>query len=104
MNKYVVVVIIAVFGAMAAAVPIGLRYSQATLLFGLIAAISAPVVVHKVSDRNWSFGMLIGLAYFASFPLKKLFQIDGFLNELPVNIAYAAMLWAIGFGWKRTWR
>jgi len=104
MNKYSLGVIIAVFGALIIAVPIGLKYSQATLLFGLIAAISAPVVIHKTPDKNWALGMLMGLSFFASFPLKKLFQIDGFVNEIPVTLAYAAILWVIGFGWKRSWR
>ncbi|WP_298557907.1 hypothetical protein [uncultured Aliiroseovarius sp.] len=103
MNKFGVGVAIAVFGAIAIAVPLGLRYSQATLLFGLIAAISAPVIIHKIPNNNYSLGMLVGLAFFASFPLKKLFQIDGFINEIPVTLAYAAVLWTIGFGWKRRW-
>ena len=104
MNKYVLGVTIAVFGALVIAVPIGLKYSQATLLFGVIAAVSAPMVIHKISDKNWSLGMLMGLSFFASFPLKKLFQIDGFMNEIPVTLAYVAILWVIGFGWKRSWR
>lgn len=104
MNKYVLCVIIGIFGALAIAVAIGLKYSQAALLFGLIAAISAPVVIHKVSNKNWSLGMLMGLSVFGSFPLKKLFQLDGFINEIPVNLAYVAILWVVGFGWKRSWR
>jgi hypothetical protein len=104
MNKYVLGVIIGVFGALAIAVLIGLKYSHAALLFGLIAAISASVVIHKVSNKNWSLGMLMGLSVFASFPLKKLFQLDGFINEIPVTLAYFAILWVVGFGWKRSWR
>jgi len=104
MNKYGMGVAIAVFGAIAIAVPLGLRYSQATLLFGVIAVISAPVVTHKIPNNNWALGMLMGLAFFASFPLKKLFQIDGFINEIPVTLTYAAVFWIIGFGWKRSWR
>mgnify|MGYP001801350748 CR=1 FL=1 len=104
MNKYGLAVTIAVFGALAIAVPIGLKYSQATLLFGLIAAVSAPVVIHKIPNASWALGMLMGLSFFASFPLKKLFQIDGFINELPVTLAYVALLWVIGFGWNRSWR
>ncbi len=104
MNKYVLAVIVAVFGALVIAVPIGLKYSQATLLFGLIAVLSAPVVIHKVPNVRGATGMLVGLSIFASFPLKKLLQIDGFINEVPVTLAYAAILWVIGFGWKRSWR
>ncbi|MEO3476294.1 hypothetical protein AAFO90_01315 [Phaeobacter sp. CAU 1743] len=104
MNKYGLGVAVAAVGALIVAVPIGLKYSQATLLFGLIAAVSAPVVIHKIEDKNWSLGMLMGLTLFASFPFKKLFQIDGFINEIPVTLAYVVVLWVIGFGWKRSWR
>ena len=104
MNKYNLTVIFAVFAALIVAVPIGLKYSQATVLFGLIAAISAPIVIHKTPDTGWALGMLMGLSFFASFPLKKLFQIDGFINEIPVTLAYVAILWIIGFGWRRSWR
>lgn len=104
MNKYALGVILAVFGALLIAVPIGLKYSQATLLFGLIAIISAPMVIHKIPNNSSALGMLLGLSIFASFPLKKLFQIDGLAIEIPVTLAYAAVLWVIGFGWKRNWR
>ena len=104
MNKYGLAVIVAVFGALVVAVLTGLKYSHATLLFGLIAALSAPAVIHKVPNVSWATGMLVGLSIFASFPLKKLFQIDGFINEVPVTLAYGAILWIIGFGWKRNWR
>lgn len=104
MNKYFLGVAIAVFGTLAVAVPIGLKYSEATLIFGLVAALSAPVVVHKIPDKNWSLSMLVGLSIFASFPLQKLLNFDGFLYEAPVSLAYLAILWVIGFGWKRSWR
>lgn|SRR6056297_2624043 len=104
MNKYVLVVTIVAFGALAIGVAVGLKYSQATLFFGLIAAFLAPVVIHKIPSVGLATGMLIGLAVFASFPLKKLFQIDGFINEALLNMAYAALLWVIGFGWRRSWR
>ena len=104
MNKYGWGVIIVMIVALVGTVPLGLKYSQATLLFGLIAAISAPVVIHKIPESSWAMGLVIGLSFFASFPLKKLFQIEGFVNEIPVTLAYAATLWVIGFGWKRSWR
>jgi hypothetical protein len=104
LDKYVWGVIIAVAGATAVSVPIGLKYSEATLLFGLIAALSAPVVIHRVSDKGWSLGLLVGLSIFASFPLKKLLKLDGFLEEMAVSIAYVGILWVIGFGWRRSWR
>lgn len=89
---------------MVVSVPIGLKYSQGMLLYGLIAVVSAPVVIHRVSDKNWSLGMLVGLSLFASFPLKKLLRLDGILEETAVSLAYAGVLWVIGFGWKRSWR
>ncbi|WP_306115867.1 MULTISPECIES: hypothetical protein [unclassified Roseovarius] len=104
MNKYVLGVVIAVFGTLVIAVSVGLKYSQASLLFGLVAAVSAPVVIHKISDVGWSIGMLMGLSFYASFPIKKLFQIDGIINEIPVTLVYVAVLWVIGLGWRRSWR
>jgi hypothetical protein len=104
LDKYVWGVIIAVVGATAVSVPIGLKYSEATLLYGLIAAFSAPVVIHRVSDKGWSLGMFVGLTIFASFPLKKLLKLDGDLEKLALSFAYAGILWVIGFGWKRSWR
>ncbi|RFP88337.1 hypothetical protein DZK27_09640 [Rhodobacteraceae bacterium 63075] len=104
MNKYGFGVFIAAFGALVVAAMMGLKYSQATVLFGLIAAISAPVVIHRVPDRTWSIIMLVALAAFASHPLKKLFQIEGFAGEIPVTLAYCGILWVIGFGWKRSWQ
>jgi len=104
MNKYGLAVIVTVVGALVIAVLIGLKYSQPTLLFGLVAALSAPVVFHKMPSIGWTVGMLVGLSSFAIFPLKKLYQIDGFIHEMPVNQSYAAILWVIGFGWKTSWR
>lgn len=104
LNKYFWGVAIAVIGTFVVAVPVGLKYSQASLLFGFIAAVSAPIVIHRIPDKNWSIGMLVGLSLFASFPVRKLFQLDGLLQELPVILAYCALLWVIGLGWRRSWR
>jgi len=101
MNKYVFAVISVVLGTLIIAVPLSLKYSEATLLFGFIAA---PIVVHKIPNVGYALGILIGLSAFASFPLKKLFQIDGFAKGILVTLAYVAILWVIGFGWKRNWR
>lgn len=103
MDKYFWGVVIAVGGSLAVAAPIGLKYSQATMLFGLIAAICAPIVMHKISSKNHSIGMLVGLSIFASMPVKKLFGIDGFLLEVLVTAVYMILLWILGFGWKRRW-
>ena len=102
MNKFGVGVLAVLFGALIVAVSIGLKYSHATVFFGLVAASAAPVVIHKIPNQSLSLGLLMALSLFASFPLKKLFQIDGFIHELPVTLVYAGMLWLIGFGWKRS--
>ena len=103
MNRYALGIAIAVFGALALAVSIGLKYSQTTFLFGLVAAISAPIAIHKVPNKNIAVGMLVGLSAFASYPLRKLFQIDYFTNEFIVILVYLAILWVIAFGWRRIW-
>ena len=94
----------ALFGALAIAAAMGLKYSQATLLFGLVAVVCAPVVLHRIPNKNSALGMLVGLSIFASFPLKKLFQVDGFVGDVSVSLVYGAVLWVVGFGWKRNWR
>lgn len=104
MNKYFWGVVIAVFGTLFVSVPIGLKYSQAAFLFGAIALVSAPIVIHKIEDTSWSIGMLVGLSFFASFPLKKLYDIEGFFAEMATTVVCAGVLWVVGFGWKRSWR
>jgi len=102
MNKYFWIVIVLVFGSLLVAVPIGLKYSQAIVLFGVIALISAPIVLHKITDPNWSIGMLVGLSIYSSSPMKKLFQIEGMIEGGLITLAYGAVLWVIGFGWKQS--
>jgi hypothetical protein len=102
-NKYALGVVFVVFGTLTVSFLIGLKYSQAVLAFGLISALAAPVVIHKVPSTNIATGLFVGLTLFASFPFRKLFQIDGMVEELAVNFAYAAVLWIVGFGWKRIW-
>ncbi|GAA6193630.1 hypothetical protein [Phaeobacter sp. NW0010-22] len=104
MNKYSVLIAAIVFLTLLLAVPIGLKYSQASLLFGFVALVLAPIAIHKTPSVNWALGLLMGLAIFASFPFKKLFQLDGFVQEAPVTLAYAGILWLIGMGWKRSWK
>ena len=101
MNKYVVLVIVGVFGTLFLSV--GLRYSQAVLLFGVVAVVLAPVIFHKIENLSSSLGLFMGLADFASAPAKKLFQLDGILAELPMTLAYMVVLFLTGAGWKRDW-
>lgn len=104
MNKYSIGIIAVCAVALLVAVPLGLRYSQAMVLFGAIAAGAAPLVVHRVPHTPIAIGLLCGLAVFASFPVKQLFQINGLINEAAVTFVYGGLLWVIGFGWKRKWQ
>ena len=104
MNKYSWIVIAAVVGSFVLVISVGLRYSQSSIFFGLVAAILSPIVIHKIPQMNVSLGLLVGLSFFASFPLKKLFQFEGILQEVSISAAYLAVLWVIGFGWRRSWR
>ncbi|MEP3299934.1 MAG: hypothetical protein ABJO27_26210 [Pseudoruegeria sp.] len=103
MNRYFFGVVLAVICALILGVQFGLLYSQAVLLFGLVAAISAPFVIHKIPGKNQSLVLLFLLAIFASYPFKKLFQIDGFFGEFLVSLGYIVLLYIIGFGWRRSW-
>lgn len=104
MNKYGIGVILAVMVVLTLALALSLKYSQATLLFGFVALVSAPIVIHRIPDKNWSMAMLFVLAIFASFPFRKLYQIDGFIREIPVLVIYVGILWLVGRGWKRSWQ
>ena len=81
-----------------------MKYSHAAILFGIGAVALAPIAIHNIQSANGSLGLLVGLAIFASFPLKKLFQIEGIIQEAPVTLIYFGILWAVGFGWKRSWK
>jgi hypothetical protein len=102
-NKYALGVVFVVFGTLTVSFMVGLKYSQAVLVFGLVSALAAPVVIHKVPNASIATGLFVGLTLFAGFPFRKLFKIDGMVEELAVNFAYAAVLWIVGFGWKRIW-
>ncbi|WP_114286362.1 hypothetical protein [Candidatus Halocynthiibacter alkanivorans] len=104
MNKYSISVLAIAITTLFLAVVIGLKYSQASLIFGIVALALAPIAIHKVSDRGWALGLLAGLAIFASFPAKKLFQIEGFVTETLLTLIYFGTFWVIGMGWKRSWK
>jgi len=44
------------------------------------------------------------LSIFASFPFRQLYQIEGFVREIPIIAIYAGILWLVGRGWKRSWQ
>jgi nitrate reductase gamma subunit len=102
-NQYALGVVFVVFGTLTVSFMAGLKYSQAVLVFGLVSALAAPAVIHEVPNASIATGLFAGLTLFASFPFRKLFKIDGMVEELAVNFAYAAVLWIVGFGWKRIW-
>ncbi len=81
-----------------------MKYSTAIIVFGLISSGLAPIVIHKIRNSSISIGCLVGLALFASFPLKKLFGLDDFILEAVVILVYLGSLYVIGFGWKRSWK
>lgn len=80
-----------------------LLYSQAALLFFFVAIICAQLVVRRVKNLNFAVGFLVGLAFFASFPMKKLYGVEEFVPGLLVSAGYCALLWIAGFGWRRKW-
>lgn len=103
MNKTSIVIVVALALVQVVAISVGLKYSQATILFGGLAMIMAPFAIHKTPSVNSAIVMLVILAFFASQPFKRLFQIDVILQELPVTLIYAGVLWLVGMGWKRSW-
>ena len=103
MNNYMVGVFLAMFIAVALTLMIPLKYSEATLLFGLVAAACSPLVLHKVPNSHWSLSGFIALAFFASYPFRQLFQIESLIYSVLVISIYFTVLWVIGVGWKRRW-
>lgn len=104
MDKYAIIVLGVVMAALLVSVGIGMRYSVAVLVFGAIAVVLAPIALLKIEKTNVATGMLVGLAVFASFPARKLYQLDGFIDAALLTIAYAVVLFIVGFGWKRKWK
>lgn len=81
-----------------------MKYSTAVIIFGLISSGLAPIVIHKIKNPNIAIGCLVVLAMFASFPLKKLYGLDGFFLKALATLTYGGILYCVGFGWKRTWK
>lgn len=104
MNGILILIVVAFFASPFVAVQLGLGYLQCSVIFGVIAAMSAPFVIHRVSNAGTAAALLGGLAIYASYPVKKLFQIDGFFQEVPLGFLYLGALWVIGAGWKRAWK
>ncbi|WP_166415971.1 hypothetical protein [Cochlodiniinecator piscidefendens] len=101
MGEYFIFIVAVVIATFWIALSLGLRYSQASLLFGIVALALAPIAMHRISSQNWAIGTICGLGIFASFPMKRLFQLDGPLQEVPVSLLYIAILWVISMPWKK---
>jgi len=104
MNKFGFLIVVVIFVAITFAVAVGLKYFHAAVLFSVVAAVLAPVAIHKIPESNIATGMLVGLAVFASYPFRKYFHIDSLIAYMLVTLACLAVLWLIGFGWKRSWK
>jgi hypothetical protein len=104
MSKYLALIAVVLIVTLILGVQIPLKYSQAVVVFGLVAVVLAPVAIHKLRHPALAAGVLVGLAMFASYPLEKLFRIGDTFQEFLVTAAYGAVLFVIGFGWKRSWR
>jgi predicted outer membrane lipoprotein len=105
-NRWVLGVLLALALCIVATAVLALRHQEATLLFFVVAAVSAPVVLHRVRSHAISVGLLIVLADFASFPAKKLYRIEetyGTPGEVAVTLAFLAILFLVGVGWRRDW-
>ncbi|SFR17363.1 hypothetical protein [Poseidonocella sedimentorum] len=103
MNRIGIIIAAVIVLVPFASVALGLRLYPASLLFGILALMLAPLAIHKVPSPNWSAGLLVGLAFFASFPVKKLEIVGGPVQEVLCTLAYGAVLWLVGLGWKRKW-
>ena len=107
MNYYAIGIVAVLLGFEALTAIFPLTYPQALLPSILIAAISAPIAIHKVQDAKWSLGLLVGLTLFASAPVRRYYLRsyvdDSFLIYAAVYSAFFAALWLVGFGWKRDW-
>lgn len=104
MNKSVIIIMAVLLATLFISVALGMRFSYAVLVYGLVAVILAPVAIHKVDNPNLAIGLILGLAAFASFPARRLYQLDGLLWPALLMVAYAVVLFIVGFGWKRSWK
>lgn len=99
--EVIIGLLLAVSLALGFAVP--LLYSQAALLFFFVAIMCSQIVVRRIENLNMAVCFLVGLAIFASFPMKKLFGVEGFVPGMLLSAGYCGLLWITGFGWRRKW-
>lgn len=107
LSRPLTAVLLAVVLSMVAVAVLSLRFSEASLLFGIVAAVSAPVVIHRVRSRALAVAALVGLAVYASFPAKKLYGVFatyGKAGDIAVTLAFLVTLFLVGAGWRRDWK
>lgn len=104
MNSYFIIILAIVLAVVFCAVFLGLSYLNASILFGVVAVVLSPVAIHRIPQSNLATGVLVGLAIFASYPLKKFFHLDSLMLSIIVTLGCFGVLWVIGFGWKRSWK
>lgn len=103
MNKFLIAIGVVLVLTFAFTETSGLEPMQLSIVFGVVAALLAPVAVHKIPNPSWSLGALVGMAFFVGHPLKSALGVQGYGQEMALNVACFAALWVIGFGWKRSW-
>ncbi len=102
-NRYFLLILIVVMAVMWGSVALGLSYWQGAVLWQVVAWVLAPVALHRVPDRNGALGLLVGLAFFASLPIRRMYGLEGLFQALPAIVAQAAVLFVVGGGWRRDW-
>ncbi|TYC75777.1 hypothetical protein FMN63_05190 [Stappia sp. BW2] len=104
MNSYFIIILAIVLAVVFCAAFLGLSYLHSSILFGVVAVALSPVAIHRIPQSNLATGALVGLAIFASYPLKKFLHLDSFVLSILLTLACFAVLWVVGFGWKRSWK
>ncbi len=106
LNRWVLGVLAALAACIVATAVLTLRMSEAMPVFFVVAALAAPVAVHKVRSSIGAGALLLLLALFASYPAKTYYRLRenyGSLGEAVVTLAFLAVLFAVALGWRRRW-
>ncbi|MEM9781846.1 MAG: hypothetical protein AAF899_05165 [Pseudomonadota bacterium] len=90
--------------ALVVAVGLAVPYLLAALLCGLVAGVTAALFLHRVGKNTGALGLLVGLAAFGAFAIKRSYGLDDdlLISALVVG-AYAVTLLVVGVGWRRQW-
>ena len=104
MNLHFFVVLAIALLTVLASIQISLPQIYALPVFGMVAVVLSPLAVHKIPSAPNAALALIVLGIMGSIPLRSLLQLDYLPMGVLVILAYSAVLWVTGFGWRRTWR